>query len=465
MMSAAGRRLPQKVLVFLLVAGGLLLFLSVAVDGYRTLRAVQQETGLRAQARENLLRSRTVLSLLKDVETGQRGYILTGDEHYLAPYAEGVRETLPAFEHLVRALRLDDLPPDAMGELRALIGQRVELARSYVETRKLQGFAAAQAAVMGDEGRRLMDDIRRRFADLDRRLRSEIDRRNQAVMMQMRRAQWFTAGLTVSALAMIALAYVLLLRETRLRERAERALQAANADLEQTVAARTAQLQRAQRESEAFAARLDRDIEAERRRLAREVHDQLGQVFTALRMVLEGMFHTHACSAAERARVNALLDDGIGTTRRIAAQLRPPLFDDLGFGPALTHLAQQFGEQSGLPVTVQLSGAERVPPERGLQLYRIAQESLTNVARHAQAARVRIEGAVAGGDYRLIIEDDGCGMAQVQRQSQGLSNMRERAALAGGRLQFETGSDGGVRVSVCVPLGTGEHGQAGDSDR
>ena len=109
-------------------------------------------------------------------------------------------------------------------------------------------------------------------------------------------------------------------------------------------------------------------------------------------------------------------------------------------------------ERTGLACEVELADAGRLNADQANQLYRIAQEALTNVARHAQAARVRIEGAVVGGEYRLAVEDDGVGMKPQARSSLGLPSMRERAALAGGELHIGPGAAGGVRVEARVPF-------------
>lgn len=158
-------------------------------------------------------------------------------------------------------------------------------------------------------------------------------------------------------------------------------------------------------------------------------------------------------------QIEAVLGEGIATVRRISAALRPPLLDDLGLEAALGLAGRQFAERTGLACEVELADAGRLNADQANQLYRIAQEALTNVARHAQAARVRIEGAVVGGEYRLAVEDDGVGMKPQARSSLGLPSMRERAALAGGELHIGPCAAGGVRVEARVPFAAeGEDG-------
>jgi signal transduction histidine kinase len=305
-----------------------------------------------------------------------------------------------------------------------------------------------------------MDEIRTRFDEVDAGLREEIVHRDKHLLELKRNAVMWAVVLTASGVVLIIIAYLLLQREQARRRRAEAALVDANTHLEDTVAARTAALERARAEIKSFAHELDRSIETERRRLAREVHDQLGQVLTSLKMSAHRTLDGVERGTETLRQIDALVAEGIATVRRIAAALRPPLLDDLGLGPALTLAGRQFGEHAGVNCTVKVDDTDCLNPEQTTQLYRITQEALTNIARHAGAQRVWIAGEVAreaqSGIYRLAIEDDGCGMAQAGTPpittSLGLVSMRERASLAGGSLQVGSGRDGGVRVEVNLPL-------------
>ncbi len=439
--------------VALLMLGGLVLFVLVAFNSYQTLRAMETATHLRAEARESLLTSYALLSQLKDVETGQRGYILTGNPVYLAPYEAGIAQTKPTLARLLdRTAHLPEVSR-TLADTTGLIEQRLELAQRNVEARKREGFDAAQRLILSDEGRLTMNAIRDRFAAAETLLRQEIERRDQRVKALRPQAFWTEGALSLLGVFLIVGGYLLLTLEQKRRLLAQAALLDANAGLETAVAERTADLERARREIEAFAQRLDQGIEAERRRLAREVHDQLGQVFTALKITLNHGFRDAADGDARMARMNALLGDGIATARRIAGELRPPLLDDLGLGAALRHRAQRFAEETGVACEVALEHDERLRPDQATQLYRIVQEALTNVARHAGARQVRIAGQAGDGYYELSVEDDGHGMAaDAAGGSLGLLSMRERAALAGGKLDFGPGRAGGLRVLVRLPL-------------
>lgn len=220
--------------------------------------------------------------------------------------------------------------------------------------------------------------------------------------------------------------------------------------------AATVALEKARDDLRAFALKLDRDIEAERRRLAREVHDQLGQIFTALKLNLMA----GGSGPSRAAVVDALLDQGIRVARRISADLRPPMLDDLGLGPALAHFAHSLGAQAGCGVEVDIRGADRLGEERANQLFRIAQEALTNVARHAGAARARVAGAPADGHYLLSVDDDGRGLGPAGADGLGILGMRERAALIGAELEIGASPMGGTRLVLRLPLADKEDADA-----
>lgn len=442
----------------LLLAGGLLLFILLAYSGFRSLQAVDHETQMRSRARVALLHAATVLSALKDIETAQRGYVLTADEHYLEPLRAGRDVLEPAFAEM-RAIATPMLVTD-LNALWALVLRRVEMAQRNVDAHRADPAAISPLRVRLDEGRALMGQIRTRFDEIDATLRREIAQRDTRLRKLKRDAVMWAVLLTASGALLIVTAYVLLQREQTRRRRAEAALLAANAHLEDTVATRTAALERARAEIESFAHNLDRSIEAERRRLAREVHDQLGQILTALKMTAHRNLAGVERGAETLAQIDALIADGIATVRRIAAALRPPLLDDLGLGPALALAGRQFGAHVGVDCTVKVADSDCLDPEQATQLYRIAQEALTNIARHAGARRVWIEGGAVGGSYRLAIEDDGRGMAQSgmppATPSLGLVSMRERASLSGGSLQIGSGRYGGVRIEISLPLAAGK---------
>jgi len=197
--------------------------------------------------------------------------------------------------------------------------------------------------------------------------------------------------------------------------------------------------------------------ELERRRLARELHDETGQALTSILLGLKGL--EDAGSESELGESTARLRELVVTTlqdvRRLAVELRPSALDDFGLVPALERLVDTFREQTGIEVDLEPRlGAERLPSEIETTLYRITQEALTNVVKHAQAHRVSIVLTRRDGTISAVIEDDGQGFEEQGSQNGlGLLGMRERIALVDGRLSIESSAGSGTTLSIEVPAG------------
>jgi signal transduction histidine kinase len=197
--------------------------------------------------------------------------------------------------------------------------------------------------------------------------------------------------------------------------------------------------------------------ELERRRLARELHDETGQALTSILLGLKTLEETiegDGSSAAIgdlRELVVATLQD----VRRLAVELRPKVLDDFGLVPALERLTETFAEQTGILVRFESGlGAERLLPEVETALYRIVQESLTNIVKHARAQTISIAVTRKPGAVAVVVEDDGHGFdpAEVREGGFGLEGMRERVGLLDGRLQVESGEGTGTTLVAEVPI-------------
>jgi two-component system sensor histidine kinase UhpB len=203
--------------------------------------------------------------------------------------------------------------------------------------------------------------------------------------------------------------------------------------------------------------------EAERRRLARELHDGIGQTLTALKQQLELVEQTTAAELAAPARARLrdateLAAQALRETRELSRLLRPQILDDLGLAPALSWITRTFGERSGIALEVELTGLDaRLPAELETLAYRLVQEALNNVAKHAQARRVRVEARSAGGWLSLLVADDGRGFdpAAPTSDGSGLRGMRDRVELFGGRIEVEARPGGGTRIRARVPSAPG----------
>jgi signal transduction histidine kinase len=197
--------------------------------------------------------------------------------------------------------------------------------------------------------------------------------------------------------------------------------------------------------------------ESERKRLARELHDETGQALTSILLGLKPLEasmaddQSRAALAELREHVVAALQD----VRRLAVELRPAVLDDFGLVPALERLTDAFAEQTNIRVDFHSAlGDTRLPNEVETALYRVVQESLTNIVKHASAQRVSVSIARRPSGAAAVIEDDGKGFDQrtLREDGLGLLGMRERLGLIDGRLEIESRPGAGTTVVAEVPL-------------
>ncbi|HAV65244.1 MAG TPA: hypothetical protein DCY13_23085 [Verrucomicrobiales bacterium] len=216
----------------------------------------------------------------------------------------------------------------------------------------------------------------------------------------------------------------------------------------------------------ALAGSLQQAREAERTLIAREVHDQIGQSLTGLNLDIawaQRLLEKHRTAADfdqlmqhRLGRMSTLVDETVMSVQRLCSDLRPGILDDLGLVAALEWQADEFAEQTGIPCEVKApKSVDGLSSDQSTVLYRIFQESLTNVVRHARATRVTVRLVRSEGSVRLEVSDDGVGMPASVRNhasSLGLLGMRERAAAVGGEVRFDSGAGKGTTVAVQLPL-------------
>ena len=228
--------------------------------------------------------------------------------------------------------------------------------------------------------------------------------------------------------------------------------------LAETFASRAAvAVELSQRVARDAVARVVQAQELERQRLARELHDETGQALTSIILGLKPLEDALA-NAPARAALSELREQvvhALQDVRRLAVELRPSVLDDYGLGPALERLTDAFAERSGLRVGFHSAlGETRLPTEMEIALYRVVQESLTNIAKHANAQSVSVSVSRRASGIAAVIEDDGDGFDQrtVRKEGVGLLGMRERLALLDGRLEIESRPGHGTTLVAEVPL-------------
>jgi PAS domain S-box-containing protein len=241
--------------------------------------------------------------------------------------------------------------------------------------------------------------------------------------------------------------YTVMLRDVTARVKADNDLQASREALRK------------------LSANLQNVREEEKTRIARELHDDLGQQLTALKMDLSSVLQSletvpsvHQSVGPRLQSMRRLIDTTVHSVRRIAADLRPVMLDDLGLLPALEWLLNDFKTRYGIQVDRQIElGAVEFSRDGATALFRIVQEALTNVARHAQASRVTVAAGIEGDRCTLRIADDGRGATATQiegrgAKSFGLLGIRERAHLFDGLVSIETGARQGFVLTIVLPL-------------
>ncbi len=201
--------------------------------------------------------------------------------------------------------------------------------------------------------------------------------------------------------------------------------------------------------------------EAERQRIARELHDETGQTLTAIGLGLRGVTTTLRkdldLSAKNLRKLEGLVADSLDELQRIIADLRPSHLDDLGLPAALRWYAGEIQERANLNVQVEVTGTEQaITAEIKIAIFRVIQEALTNVIKHAQASSARVSLTYGERNVRVQVHDDGCGfnvqrVGAADRPSWGLTGMRERASLLGGEFILDSQIGAGTQICISIP--------------
>lgn len=403
----------------------------------------------RAQTTRSALNE--LMQSMLDAETGQRGYLLTGNQVYLEPYYE----TLKTINQQLDLLRITFTPyQDQLGEFgvmsRHISRKLVEMDLS-IKMRDAGQEDAWRFVLTTDVGKEQMDGIRTQ----SEKLASSSIRNMERGQTQVRRTlQLSRIGIAIMALGGLLAFYMYLLQTRALLNsgiREKESLKRERDQLDLQVRERTANLAE-------LATHLQNVREDERGHLARELHDELGALLTAAKLDvarLKSRLGTSQPEALERiAHLTTTLNSGIALKRRIVEDLRPSSLSHLGLVASLEILAREFEQRSGASLTTDLETVE-LGGSAQLTVYRLVQESLTNIGKYAEATQIVISLQNQGGYAMIEVSDNGTGFDTqgIASSSHGISGMRHRVEAAGGKLTVTSAPGQGTSISAVMPKG------------
>ncbi|AVP57056.1 CHASE3 domain-containing protein [Pulveribacter suum] len=391
-----------------------------------------------------------VLQGMLNAETGQRGFLLTGDKSYLRPYEQAVSTINASVRTLQETYTRQSQGQKELAQLLQLIERKLSEMELTLKLRHQDAEAESWRFVLStDEGREDMDAIRSTITRMLERSTQQITLSTEEIQHSLTLSRMGIAA----AAAVGLLAFYLYLRNSRaLREsdvREQQVLARERDRLEQLVRERTASLSE-------LAHHLQQIREEERAHLARELHDELGALLTAAKLDvarLKARMEPAAPESAERLQhLVDTLNSGIALKRRIIEDLRPSSLSNLGLTASLEILTREFSERSGIPVHAQL---EQAPLSESAQLtvYRLVQEALTNIGKYASPSQVLVSVNNYESHASVQVRDDGAGFdtAAVGAESHGLRGMRHRVETEGGRLTVSSAPGEGTLVSALLP--------------
>ena len=436
--------LPPLLLIGFLVG---LFFLAAA--GQSRLNAANErvhDSQLRQQALSEFI------ALISDAESGQRGYLLTGESSYLQPYTEAVTKVEAPLDRVHQAYGGKDDSREFQ-ELRILTGKKLGELEDTLALFKRRGTAPAMNIVRTDAGKRTMDDIAKIIADLRLTEARELAAATAQWQADYQISRWVSAAGVVLNIGLVLLASHLVFGDMRRRARLATDLRDQKQELERQVDERT-------RELTALSTHLQGVSEEEKSALSRELHDELGGLLVAARMDLSWLqqkLPTTDPNIEQRfKRIHESLSAGVDLKRRVVEELRPTLLDNMGLFTALRWQFKETCRRAGLKCTESIPDSEpKFNPDAAIGVFRIAQEALTNILKHAEAKSADLVIGIESGVLLLRVSDDGKGIPPDRLQtitSHGLASMRHRITALGGSWEVRSPGSGGTIVTAQIPL-------------
>ncbi len=444
---------PKVAFILPLVVVSVAALVALNELGYRRSIAAAESMVSEQEKRATL---QLLMQQVLDAETGQRGYLLTGDEKYLVPYNSATSKINPTLDRL-RASYANDAPElSRFAELSRVISRKLGEMEVTLKIRAIGGDNENwMQVVRTDLGRDYMTATRELALDM---INASSDRMKVTQLLIDRSLTISRIGVTLAALLFL-LAFVLYLRQTEKLDSAgetQRRLLAVERDgLERQVRERTARLT-------VLANHLQKVQEMEREHLARELHDELGALLTAAKLdvarIRSKLVGDNEPLTQRLIHLSDTLNSVIALKRKIVEDLRPSSLSNLGLVAALEILVREFGEHTGLTVTTALDEVE-LNDDAELTAYRVVQESLTNISKYAHAREVTVTMQAYDHYIELDVKDDGVGFDLDTRlnASHGFAGMRHRVEALNGTLDVASSAGNGTSIHVVLPRSMPDH--------
>ena len=393
------------------------------------------------------------LALIRDADTSQRDYLLTGDPAYLAPYRQAVAELGSTLDNMQQGYAGNAAALASIETLRNLTGKKLGEIETTLALYKARGAGRAIQLIRTDLGKRVMAGIRGTVAELQAAQTRDIAAATSGWSSDVRLTRWMTSAGAALNIILVFIACRLAYGDMLRRMREAKRLRGQKHELEQ-------QVDHGTRDFVELSAHLLTIAEHEKASLARELHDELGGLLVASNLDLTWLERRLApLDGATQLRVTRIRKNllaGVDLKRRIVEELRPTLLDNMGLYAALRWQLKETCEATGLKVSESFPSQEpRFAPDAAIAFFRVLQEAITNILKHAGATAVDVAVAMDEKALTLSISDDGKGILPERLKangSHGLASMRHRIAALGGTFSLRRPETGGTTVTAQIPL-------------
>ncbi|MES2047743.1 MAG: CHASE3 domain-containing protein [Pseudomonadota bacterium] len=419
----------------------------------QNLQSLKQTNNMMLQTSRIIDHLQYINVLITDAESSTRGYFISGNKVYLGPLKTVKGEIVREFGELSNLLQENPQQLKNLFQLQTLFKKKLTILDQAISVYEEGGLSEIVQIGKIDDSRETMDEIRLLIIILVREAHDAQTARDARFYDEYQKAVFLGIAINAVAILVLILLYSLNRRNFLDRLKSETALYNLNENLEATVSARTAQLTILSRHLISVA-------EEEKVKLARELHDEMGASLTAINMdmvsVSEKIKGLDANLASRIQRARETLLNAIDLKRRIIENLRPSMLDNLGLSASIRSHCENFSHLSGVHCEVDIEeDFDKLDPLLMIAIFRITQESLTNIAKYAKATKVIVSLKREATNLRLQITDDGVGIpidAVNKTRSFGLVGMRERALLLGGTFSVAVSANKrGTIVAALIP--------------